>query len=618
MGYNSNTCNKQIEDKGRTPCDHLNLPYHCDTLTGVGGDYHQECVDAGLIYFQVRVADCHNKKTGEDKYFSPDDFFSGCGALQQQDPNWEMNWCYCCCACFAKDTLISTPKGLAEIYTIPPKAEVYAGYIGVDDLSKIDWKSEEVELSMGTGDGLQPFMVYIGFDSENQKDLICTQDQPLLLSNGKFITAGKLQVGDKLVDKDGKSVELKFVSLGSYNGGVHHISTKVAWDNSPNGHLLLAQGIIAGDYKMQLSFDSLPDDMKVDNYNQLHTIGTQEYTAQNSGKVNVSKTHLQFTHSTAVGPNAGKKRIGEGIFETYQSKTSNIPLSAQSLFTEAQAMDILTKSKLTSLSDPNPKIDFDSVTKMLTGFYPDINFAMDMFNLVPNVYAFEEYGKNFVLVTGGLLRLVGFNYEGLLTAVGHGIGCFYGGEPLVQSGYSSVGKADMYSFGIITSKVWLGDPAFSYISASINQWKALFDLISPENAKGNPMDPLNDPSIECRTKIITSAPFGGALPACAGGTPLPKIELQDAQEKEIGHVELILSLAVDPDTANDIKNYEISPEAQITKAQRSSEKDFVIDLDIELEPDTKYTIKIKNLISVLNTTVDPEHDSTEFTSLPNS
>ena len=63
MGYDPNVCLQKIKDKGRIACDSLSLPYHCDTLTGVGGDYHDECVDAGIIYFQVKVATCWNSVT---------------------------------------------------------------------------------------------------------------------------------------------------------------------------------------------------------------------------------------------------------------------------------------------------------------------------------------------------------------------------------------------------------------------------------------------------------------------------------------------------------------------------------------------------------------------------
>mgnify|MGYP001804172825 CR=1 FL=1 len=66
MTYDPNVCIQKVTDKGRIACDQLNLPYHCDTLTGVTGDYHQDCVDAGIMYFQVRVADCWNSKTNKN------------------------------------------------------------------------------------------------------------------------------------------------------------------------------------------------------------------------------------------------------------------------------------------------------------------------------------------------------------------------------------------------------------------------------------------------------------------------------------------------------------------------------------------------------------------------
>lgn len=610
--YDPNVCKKNIENANRVPCDTLSLPYHCDTLTGVGGDYHQECVDAGIIYFQVRVAVCQNLPKKEYKYFPPATYFEQCGALQKQDPNWQMAWCYCCCACFAKETLVAIPAGYAEIYTIPVGAEVLTA--SVKGGGKPEWSNSIVKLSMGTGEGPQPMMIYIGFGTDQAKDLICTQDQPFLLFNGKYTTAGRLMPGDQLVDKEGNAVDVVFVSMGTYNGAVHHIAAGKVWDNNPDGHLILTGGVIAGDFEFQLNFDTLSDKNKADNYDKLPRIGTVEYDKLMKKNVVKSEVFFHFNYQAQAGPDSGKKRAAGGLFTTYRRQSAPIPVGAQSLLTAAQAEDVLKNGQFISLGDPMAQINFETVRRQLQGSFPDVVFYYDPFELLPQVYAFEAYGQKIVVVTGGLARLIGVEYEGMAMAMGHGVGCLYGGEPKVVEGYSAVGQADRYSFGIISSRIWVGNPAFQYITAAIEQWEYMFSLIAPKNAEGNPLDPLHDPSIACRTTIIQSAPFGGGLPECAGGPPLKKIQLQLANATSLSDVSLTFSLALDPLTADDPKNYMFDPLVEVVSAKRNPQRDFVVDLKVNiLEPDTTYTVTAHNLKSALGTGMDPQHASTSFT-----
>lgn len=610
--YDPNVCKKNIENGGNIPCDNLNLKYHCDSLTGVDGDYHQQCVDAGVIYFQIQVWVCHNTKTNQWLYFPPSNYLKECKALFDKDPNWEFAECRCCCACFAKETLIAVPAGYAEIYTIPVGAEVLTA--SVKGGGKPQWSNSVVKLSMGTGQGPQPMMVYIGFGTDQAKDLICTQDQPFLLSSGKFTTAARLVPGDQLVDKEGNAVDIVFVSMGTYDGAVHHIAAGNIWNNDPDGHLLLAGGVVAGDFEFQLNFDGLPDKWKVDDYDTRPRIGTPEYDQAMKKDIVKDDVFFHFNYQATQGPDGGKKRTAGGLFTTYRRASSPIPVGAQSLFTNAQATDILQNGKFTSLADPMAQINYDTVVRQLQGSYPDIVFYYDAFELLPQVYAFEAYGQKIVVVNGGLARLIGLQYEGLAMAMGHGVGCFYGGDPKVVEGYTAVGQADRYAFGVVKSRLWVNAQSIQYVIPAIDQWEYMFSLIAPENAGGNPLDPLHDPSIACRTTIIESAPFGGGLPECAGGPPLKKIQLQLANATSLMDVALTFSLALDPLTSDDPKNYVLDPLVEIVSATRNPNRDFVVDLKVKaLTPGTTYTVTAHNLKSALGTGMDPQHDSTTFT-----
>lgn len=608
--YNPSTCVTKVRDKGLSPiCEDLpgGLPYHCPYLTDYAA-YQKKC-QGKPMYAPVPVVLCRN---GDHwKYYPPDELFSKC------TPPWEPDTCFCCCSCFANDTMIAVPNGLKPIYTIPTGAEVLAAAVNEEGGGiSLDWSAARVAVSEGTGSGgHQPFMVYVAFGDENSevKDLICSPDQPFLLSSGKYTTAGRLVPGQELVDRNGRAVPVKLASIGSYNGGVHHIGTDEPWVGNPSGHLLLAEGVVAGDFKLQSRFDQLPDALKVEGYDSLPLLGTPEYDRRYAGTVERSSALFEFVQKGAEGPEVGQRQFPQGVFTTYRTAVSEVPFGAQALLTPKQAADVLENGIQVPLSNPIPKVLFDTVKGQFAGLFPDVHFYYDPLAVTPNLYAFEAYGEKVVQVNGGLARLKGFNYEGLAMAMAHGAGSFYGGEPKNALGYSAVGEADLYAFGVVASGNWIGTPLLTYLVAAIRQWEELFKLVSPKHAKGNSRDPLNDPSLACRIRTIQTAAAGGDLPECAGGKPLPKIRLDQATAPSDDKVILVFSLAVDPASAEDPSHYTLNPPARVTGAKRSTTTDFTVELTVELEAGRTYTVTARDLSSILGTGMDPAHDSTTFT-----
>lgn len=608
--YDPSRCVTNLKEKDLSPiCEALpgGLPYHCPYLTDFKV-YQDDCQDKPM-YAPVGVILCREGDSW--RYYPPDEVFIKC------KPPARPATCYCCCQCFANDTLIAVPDGVRSISNIEQGAEVLAASIKeVSGGSHLEWSPAKVAFSEGTGSGgRQPFMVYIGFGSKNDeiKDLICSPDQPFLLSNGKYTTAGKLVPGQELVDRNGDPVTVKLASIGSYDGGVHHIGTDEPWLGNPSGHLLLAGGVVAGDYEMQNRFDQLPESFKVEDHDSLPLLGTPEYDRRYAGSVERSKALFEFVQEGAEGPELGQRQLPQGVFTTYRTAVSEVPFGAQALLTPDQAADVLENGTQVPLSNPIPQALFNIVRSQFAGLYPDVHFYYDPLAVTPNLYAFEAYGEKVVQVNGGLARLKGFNYEGLAMAMAHGVSSFYGGEPKNALGYSAVGEADLYAFGVTSRRNWVGDQALTYIVAAINQWEELFKLVSPEHAKGNPRDPLNDPSLACRIRTIQTAAGGGNLPECAGGKPLPRIRLDQATASSDDKVLLVFSLAVDPATAEDPSHYTFAPPARVTGAKRSTTTDFTVDLTVELEAGQTYTVTARDLTSILGTGMDPQHDSASFT-----
>ena len=163
------------------------------------------------------------------------------------------------------DTLIAVPAGSKQISQIKKGEEVLTASAHMTN-GKLElvWEALKVDFSSGSGaSSHHPLMVYVELGTSfEQSKLICVMDQSLLLANGKFTTASKLRLGQSLVDKEGNGVPVNMVNMGGYLGGVHAIATMGPWNDNPDGHLLLAGGVVVGDFQMQMFFDQLPDSMK--------------------------------------------------------------------------------------------------------------------------------------------------------------------------------------------------------------------------------------------------------------------------------------------------------------------------------------------------------------------
>ena len=70
---------------------------------------------------------------------------------------------------------------------------------------------------------------------------------------------------------------LKRVSLCSYEGGLRQVVASTGWTRSPHGHLMLAGGIVVGDYLLGIRFKDMSTSQKVAGYDCLPRLGTPEY-----------------------------------------------------------------------------------------------------------------------------------------------------------------------------------------------------------------------------------------------------------------------------------------------------------------------------------------------------
>lgn len=117
--------------------------------------------------------------------------------------------------------------------------------------------------------------------STDSNYLLVTRSQPFLMKDGTLKQAEKLIPGrDILVRQDGSTLPIISLELGLFEKGVHHIATSAEIATSLDGHLLLANGIVIGDYSTQISMASKEGAIK-DNYKNDPALGTEAYNNTN-------------------------------------------------------------------------------------------------------------------------------------------------------------------------------------------------------------------------------------------------------------------------------------------------------------------------------------------------
>lgn len=152
---------------------------------------------------------------------------------------------------FAYGTLITIPNGTTAIEQLMP-GDTASAWTANGAVSKA------VVFSNGTpGSRSSDSAIHLRFGDDT---LIVTQDQPIVLAGNKVKNAdGLIPSHDELLKANGQSVMLDNISFIRYDGGVHAI----AIDNldKTGDHLIIANGIVCGDYLMQIMQSDDSDDM---------------------------------------------------------------------------------------------------------------------------------------------------------------------------------------------------------------------------------------------------------------------------------------------------------------------------------------------------------------------
>jgi hypothetical protein len=148
----------------------------------------------------------------------------------------------------AGNTPIAMPDGFIAIGELVDGDRVSAGSLRDGALS---FEPADVVFSAGTGVQGESLMVYLVFGDD--RSLVASYNQVFMLADGTLTTGARLVAGHDLMGEDGRPVPIASVHDGRFSGSVHHIVvTNTAFDGSSDGHLLVAEGVVVGDYLMEL------------------------------------------------------------------------------------------------------------------------------------------------------------------------------------------------------------------------------------------------------------------------------------------------------------------------------------------------------------------------------
>ncbi len=534
---------------------------------------------------------------------------AGCCSYTAESPIWvaQAPGCYCCCGCFASDTPVVW--GLDEAGQ--PQTKAIREFIKGDPVYVADgvdlkhWSTRTVQFSAGTGEGGMNTLLKIEFAAPGGDDTVyCNREQLFLMPDGKLKRANRLvPVADSLVLQDGTAARVVSITPGRYKKGVHHIATSMGPATEVAGHLIVADGVVAGDYALQIShLDEIAPEILVEGHADLPEVGTRAY-AEAYAELLVG----DFAAVHAGGEQGAAARLlavegGEGaapddfsVFEPFGSRPPvPIPAHAQRFVSEEQARDILRNAPAFPPTSSTGINVVNYLFKVFTGFYPNVNFFLDVNNPLPNAYSFNEYGQTFVVVSAQLARTKALHYEGLAVVIAHELAHLYAGDPADRFGYSCTGMADYAAVSSIIPYVWMGQLSVPIVQPGIEQVKEFFSFIDPAHRNGVPGNTCNEISIECREKSLDNGSTSILpLPECAGGPPDPTLRVVGATagtDAEGTWCVVEFSEPVDPDTATLVSAYRFDPTAPATAAAMVEGEPAKVRVTVRLEEATDYGV----------------------------
>lgn len=535
------------------------------------------------------------------------------------------NCCTCTCSCLAFDTPVrQSPSATKAIQTFIVGDPVLA--YDPDGQSEI----RNVAFSDGTSPAsVQPEMAYMSFQiGTEERTVTATLNHTFLRADRKLIQAQMLRPGCQVLLADGTLTQVTKLEINSYTGGVWNISTSIGKPKDLNGHLLDTDGILSGDFAVQLFYDELAaQGLAVPRGNEpavttrAHDAMIEAQAATRSRKYSLAARPTQDLASFLAADKGPATLLrgtassgGEIVLHGDHRFTLEVPKQAlnQGFLTDIQAKEAQHAQQPRQERDPQ-RIGYSLwLFKLFQSFYPDTHFIVDAATREANAYAFRLGTQPYVLVQGGLVRAEQLEWQGLALVLGYLVSRFSNAQPLDPQGLLCKPAADYLAPSILQT---VFNPLYpTVIFDAINQVEALFSHIPTQTDQ--PETGCHGSNLACRVETYRRAIAFETTPTCAGGPPAATLRLLYALPGADlkAPVTLAFNEPLEQKTAQNIANYFLDPPAKILSVINSQSSSNTVQLTANLAPSTNYSVTVSDLISVDGNTLSLQYTSTAFLS----
>jgi hypothetical protein len=460
---------------------------------------------------------CDHEKPMIDSACHEEGKEAGRHIMFQPDPT-KKTTCWCICSCLGAGTPILLGDGSqAPVEALQPhQSQVLAAGKG------LQFKPLVVSQVSAAAPGMTENTIYLRYHLEGQPhELVITMDHPVYVETKdgvrRIVAAASLQMTDRLLDRNGALVAIDEIHWGSYDAAFWELATSMEPPNADlDGHLLITAGVVTGDFAVA-TFVDYPFGL-----GSLDVVGDPE------------RPHI----GTPAWKRANPAEQADEVIEVRGAEFK--PAALHRVEVPAHASAFLPASQAAQLEEDDavPKRPISDeyfleecqwlIQKAFEPLFPDITFLFDWYSDAVNSWSWvdqEDESAKYVLLSGGLSRIVGFDYEGVALALAHEVGHLKG-KPVVRGGVTCEGEADFYGALNVMRMLWFGEYYFEYTTRAVEQLRTLYRYLDGP-VPPEPEPPLTDsfgaayPSNDCRIETIERAMASPKIPACAECVPPP-------------------------------------------------------------------------------------------------
>jgi hypothetical protein len=193
--------------------------------------------------FAHKVCSDRRRELGPDAAYAPVEVvFRGDEDYQQ---------CYTCCGNVGSVSAIAMAVGTKPAHEIAVGETIRVA----EDGGLTRWSERPVAFSSGIGsDPAHPVIAVEFGEAADRRIVFAARNQLFLMPGGVLKRAARLAAGrDVLMREDGTTVAVAAVTEIPAPGGLHHVATSKEPATELAGHLIIIDGIVCGDYALQVS-----------------------------------------------------------------------------------------------------------------------------------------------------------------------------------------------------------------------------------------------------------------------------------------------------------------------------------------------------------------------------